>query len=200
MESAFFQYVTFLNPYGLRVPDEIGPSVPLQLWRVMTALGAKALSTFITGRKVQCFNPFHARAFTPRILHRFLCKHPMQPAEVRPSVTLARCAQSRQESPDFAENFAAHAFLPGLLAGHHPPRSGENVDAKTTLDTLDLIPTNIDTATRTGNTGEVPDGSLVVCPILQVHAQNSPAIFLRGLVVGDIALFLKDAGNLRLQL
>ena len=53
---------------------------------------------------------------------------------------------------------------------------------------------------RTRNALQIANHSLVVRTVLQVHAQHLLPIFLGSLVVGDVALFLQNAGNLGLQL
>ena len=65
---------------------------------------------------------------------------------------------------------------------------------------LDLIAAKVHAATGTRNALQVADDSLVVGAVLQVHAQHLQAVLFGRLVVGDVALFLQDAGDLGLQL
>src|SRR6202167_3328880 len=102
--------------------------------------------------------------------------------------------------PDFAENLAADAFAPCLPSGHYAPRGGHDTDAEPALYPLDLIPADIYTASGARNAREVADSGFVVGAVLEVHTQHGTAILFRRLVVGDVAFFLEDAGNLGLQL
>src|ERR1700733_5219443 len=112
----------------------------------------------------------------------------------------ARVPPTRGVSPDFAQDFAAYAFAARLASGHHTLGRGEDADAESALHALDLIAAEVNAAAGARDAGEVADRCFVVCAIFQVNAQHVAAILFRGLVVGDIALFLQDAGDLGLQL
>src|ERR1019366_6849545 len=101
--------------------------------------------------------------------------------------------------PHFAEHFSAHAFAARLAAGHHALGGRHDGNAEAALDALDLIAADIDAAAGTRDARQVADGRLCAA-VLQVHAQNLPALFFLGLVIRDVALFLENAGNLGLQL
>src|SRR6185437_8882183 len=102
--------------------------------------------------------------------------------------------------PDLAENLSADTLAARLPASHHAARRGEDVDAQATLDAADLVAAHIHTASGTRDALQVADRSFIVRAILQVHAQHLAAVFFGSLVVGDIALFLQNAGDLGLQL
>src|SRR5579875_321550 len=100
--------------------------------------------------------------------------------------------------PDFAEDFAADALAARLATRHHTARGGEDVDSESTLDAADLVAADVNAAARTRNARQITNGGFVVGPVLEINAQYRVPVFLSGLVVRDVALFLEDAGNLRL--
>src|ERR1700722_2161036 len=112
----------------------------------------------------------------------------------------ARVCLDGKSLPDFAEDLAAYAFFACLTAGHDAARGGHYADAKSALYTLDLVAADIDAAAGARNARKVADSSFVVGTVLQVHAQHVAATLFSGLVVGNIALFLQNAGDLGLQL
>src|SRR5271163_2038938 len=103
----------------------------------------------------------------------------------------------RPELPDFAEDLAAYAFAAGLTTGHDALGGGHDRDTQSALDALDLVAANVYTAAGTRDASQVTNGSFGARAVLQVHAQDGLALFVLGLVVRDIALFLKNAGNLK---
>jgi len=101
---------------------------------------------------------------------------------------------------DIAENLTANALAARLAAGHDTLRGGHDGDAESALDATDLIAANVHAAAGTRDALQVADRRLVVGAVLQVHAENPLTVLLGRLVVGDIALVLEDAGDLRLEL
>src|SRR5580698_1970759 len=106
---------------------------------------------------------------------------------------------TRGALPNFAENLAANALTARLTTSHDTLRGRHDGDTESTLHAADLILANVHTATRARDALQVADDRLVVRAVLQVYAQNALAAFLDWLVVGDVALFLEDAGDLRLK-
>src|SRR5262249_41359659 len=102
--------------------------------------------------------------------------------------------------PDLAEHFAAHALFARLAAGHHALGRGEDVDAEASQHTWDLVAPDVDAATGSRDALQVRDGGFVVAAVLQIDAQHLAAFLFSGLEIGDVALFLEDAGDLQLQL
>src|SRR5450631_676676 len=102
--------------------------------------------------------------------------------------------------PNLAKQFAAKALPARLASRHHALRRGQDVDTHPAKDPRNLGAAHIDAAARTRYARQVRNHRLVIVAILQIHAQDLVALFFRRLEVRDIALFLKDAGNLRLQL
>src|SRR5512138_1071934 len=102
--------------------------------------------------------------------------------------------------PHFAQDLAAYAFLARLLAGHHAPRGGEDVDPQPAQDARNLGAAHVHPATRARHARQVGDGRLVTRAVLQVDAQQLVAALFRRFEVGDVALLFQDSGNLQLQL
>src|SRR5512146_2136820 len=102
--------------------------------------------------------------------------------------------------PDLAQDFAAHAFLARLAPGHDAARSGQDVDAHAAQHARNLAAPHVHPATGLGNPRQIGDGGFVVVAVLQINPQHLVAFLLHRFEVGDIALFLENAGNLQLQL
>src|ERR1700733_9330968 len=102
--------------------------------------------------------------------------------------------------PNFAENLAADTFATGLTAGHDALGGGHDGDAETALHAADFVAAEVDAAAGARDALEVADDGFVVGAVLEVHAQNLLTVLLSGLVIGDVALFLEDAGDLGLEL
>src|SRR6266567_1261959 len=101
--------------------------------------------------------------------------------------------------PDFAQQFAAYPFAPGLASRHHAPRRGKDVDPHASKHAGNLCAAHIDAASRPRYPLGLRDGSLIVSAILQVNPDHLMTLFLSRFEVGDEPLFLQDAGNLPLQ-
>src|SRR5579863_7335180 len=101
--------------------------------------------------------------------------------------------------PNLAQQLAAQTLFAGLATGHNAFRRGQNVDAHATEHARNLCAAHIDAATRPRHALDVRDGSFIVIAILQINPKDLLSLFLGGLVVRDVTLFLKDAGNLELQ-
>src|ERR1039458_9766220 len=102
--------------------------------------------------------------------------------------------------PNLAKQFAAQALPARLASRHHALRRGQDIDPHPAQHSRNLGAAHIDAAARTRHARQVRNHRLVVVAVLQIHAQDLVALFFRRLEVRDIALFLQDAGNLRLQL
>src|SRR5579871_1676262 len=105
----------------------------------------------------------------------------------------------RDASPDLAEDLATDTFASCLPPGHHPFRRGHDGDSKATLHAADLVTANVDAAARAGYALDVTDDGLVVRAVLQIDAEDFGSCFLGRLIVCDVAFFLEDASDLRLQ-
>src|SRR5215469_18065948 len=102
--------------------------------------------------------------------------------------------------PDFTEDLAAHAFFAGLATGHHASRRGQNVDAQPPEHARNVRPPHVNPAAGAGNALHFRDRGFIVAAVLQIDAHDLVSVFFRCLEVGDVALFLQNAGNLHLQL
>src|SRR5579872_6987000 len=107
--------------------------------------------------------------------------------------------QERFFLPNLAQHFAAHALFAGLAAGHHPTRRGENVDSHASQHPRNFAAAHVDATAGTRYALGLRDSGFVVCAVFQVDPDDLVAFLFRGFEIGDVALFLQDAGNLQLQ-
>src|SRR6185369_13090213 len=101
---------------------------------------------------------------------------------------------------NFAENFAANAFLARLASCHHALRRSQDVDTESAENAWDLVVADIYAAARTRNSVDRIDRSLVVVTVLQVDTDDFLSVFFHRLEIADVAFFLQDAGKFELQL
>src|SRR3954470_17409888 len=111
----------------------------------------------------------------------------------------AQCSWLTAPLVNLAQQLAAHAFPARLATGHNAAWRGKDVNSHPAQHAWNLAAPHIHAASRARHTFHLRDGRLVVGAILQVNPDNLVALFFRRLEVGDISLFLQDAGNLHLQ-
>src|SRR5690348_7130127 len=102
--------------------------------------------------------------------------------------------------PNLAQDFPAQAFLARLASGHNPAGGGQDVDAHTAEYARNLAAPHVHPAPRLRHARQVGDGGFITVAVLQINPQNLVALLLHRLEVGDVALFLENAGDLQLQL
>src|SRR6185437_11923276 len=124
----------------------------------------------------------------------------VQIAQPRAKSQWPRAGAPSARLPHFAQNLAAHAFLAGLAAGHHATGSGQDVDPQPAQHARNLIASHVHAASRPRDALQAGDGCRIVIPVLQVNAQDLPALFFRRLEIGDVTFFFQNACDFQLQL
>src|SRR5271168_610435 len=103
--------------------------------------------------------------------------------------------------PNFTKNFAADVRFAGGAAGHEALRRSQNADAQAADNRLDFRGAEIITLAGTRNALQATDDTAAIRRVLQENAQGlAGLVFVDHFVSGDVALFLEDTGNLRLEL
>src|SRR5208337_2485634 len=102
--------------------------------------------------------------------------------------------------PNLAKQFAAQSLAARLAPCHHAFGRGQDIDSHPAQYPRNFRAAHVDAAARTRYPLQVRNHRLIIVAVLQIHAQDLVALFFGRLEVRDIALFLQDAGNLRLQL
>src|SRR5579859_922600 len=102
--------------------------------------------------------------------------------------------------PNFAQNLAAHSRLARGAAAQQPFWRRQNVDSEPADHRTDLGIAEIPARSGSRNALDPGNHAAAVRRVLQKHAQNFPRlIFFYHLEGRDVALFLQNARNFRLQ-
>src|SRR5712692_5498514 len=112
----------------------------------------------------------------------------------------AACCAPTNRLPDLTKNFAAHFALSRGSAAHNPFRRGQNADAQPAHDRANFVRATVGPRAWPGDALQARDHAAAVRRVLQKDAQQfSCFVFVHQLVGRDVALFLQDARDVRLE-
>src|SRR5579864_7462470 len=101
--------------------------------------------------------------------------------------------------PNLAQEFAAHAFLAGGLAGHDSARRGKNRDAHAAHDWTNAVLADVTAAAGPRNALQIREHAALVAGVAEKDAQDFLFVLVHHFVGGNVALFLQDARNFNFQ-
>src|SRR5205085_11890179 len=119
----------------------------------------------------------------------------------RPFASLEIRRRPYNSLPNLTKNLAANFALACCAAAHHASRRGQNADAQSADHRADLRRPAVSARAGPGNALQTADDAAAVGRVLQEDAQHFARFVLVHELVGrDVALFLEDARDFRLEL
>src|SRR5579864_9020022 len=94
--------------------------------------------------------------------------------------------------PNLAQEFAAHAFFAGGLAGHDSARRGKNGNAHAANDRANAGLADVAAAAGARNALQIRQHAALVAGVAEKHAQDFLLVLVHHFVGGNVALFLQD--------